>query len=408
MRTKKFSKLHKVVLLGSLYFTQGVPFGFFTQAFPTVMRQQGYALEIISLASLLAFPWAAKFIWAPAVDRFKFRGIGRRKSWLIPLQFLTGLLLLAIAFLPLSEFLLPTLAMVISVNLLIATQDIASDGLAVDILEENERGIANGIQVAGYRLGMIIGGGILLIVYDQFGWGMTFLAMSAIVILAGIPVLAYKEKIVEEEHEFSRPSIRNSLARVGFAVVTLITVYKFGEAFAIGMLRPFLVDSGFSLTDIGWLLGTVGFGAILLGGIIGGTLVNTLGRKRSLTIFAMFQAVTVASYVYLAFQPSSWPIAISIIVLEHFVGGMANAALFTCMMDWSSKEASATDYTVQASTVVIASGIATTLSGFSASYFGYAGHFALATAFSVAAVFVVAKLFPNIVTPTELSHENHG
>jgi MFS transporter, PAT family, beta-lactamase induction signal transducer AmpG len=394
MKANGFSHLNKIILLSALYFTQGVPFGFFTQAFPTVMRQQGYALETISLASLLALPWAAKFLWSPAVDRYKFERIGRRKSWLLPLQLLTGLILFAVGLLPQSAYLLPTLVMVFVVNLLIATQDIASDGLAVDILVENERGIANGIQVAGYRLGMIVGGGILLIIYDNFGWEITFSAMAALVIIASIPVVLHREKTSKAEVLSYRPSIRASMNRMGFNVFALIMMYKFGEAFATGMLRPFLVDSGYSLSDIGWLLGTAGFAAILLGGLIGGALVNTFGRKKSLVLFAVFQAVTVASYVYLATQPNSWFAVVSLLVLEHFVGGMANAALFTCMMDWCSKESSATDYTVQASAVVIAGGIATTLSGFSAGYFGYADHFLLSAFFAFCAVFVVIKVFP--------------
>lgn len=391
---KMNSHLRKVVLLTSLYITQGVPFGFFTQAFPTVMRQQGYALETISLASLLAIPWAAKFLWAPAVDRFKFPGIGRRKSWLLPLQFLIGIVLFVIAFLPLSRFLLPTLIIVFLVNLLIATQDIASDGLAVDILTENERGIANGIQVAGYRLGMIIGGGLLLVIYDKFDWKVTFLTMSALVVIASVPMLIHSEPPNIEKEAPNPPSILASLKRVGFRILALIAVYKFGEAFATGMLRPFMVDAGFSLSEIGWLLGTAGFAAVLIGGLLGGSLVNKIGRKRSLILFGVFQAIAVAGYVYMAAIQTSWFIVVLILMLEHFVGGMSNAALFTCMMDWSSKETSATDYTVQASAVVIATGVATILSGFSAGKFGYIGHFALATVFAGGAVFAVRNYFP--------------
>ena len=66
------------------------------------------------------------------------------------------------------------LVAVMLLNLIAATQDIATDGLAVALLAPAERGLANGVQVAGYRVGMIIGGGALLGVYDASGWTRTF------------------------------------------------------------------------------------------------------------------------------------------------------------------------------------------------------------------------------------------
>jgi hypothetical protein len=85
------------VLLGSLYFSQGLPFGFFTQALPVMLRQQGWALGEIGLSSLLALPWALKFLWAPLVDRHSLPELGRRRSWILPLQVLGAGILAALA-----------------------------------------------------------------------------------------------------------------------------------------------------------------------------------------------------------------------------------------------------------------------------------------------------------------------
>ena len=111
---------------------------------------------------MLALPWALKFLWAPVVDRYALPRVGRRTSWIVPLQLLTAAPLLAVAGWPPSRSLTPLLVTVFVVNLLAATQDIATDGLAVELLAPSERGLANGVQVGGYRLGMILGGGVLL------------------------------------------------------------------------------------------------------------------------------------------------------------------------------------------------------------------------------------------------------
>ncbi len=76
----------KLGLLATLYLAQGLPFGFFTVALPVLMREQGLSLPDIGLTNLLSLPWALKFLWAPLVDRFAGGRLGRRRSWILPLQ----------------------------------------------------------------------------------------------------------------------------------------------------------------------------------------------------------------------------------------------------------------------------------------------------------------------------------
>ena len=386
----------KMGLLGSLYFSQGLPFGFFVQALPVMLRKQGFSLGEIGLASLLAAPWALKFVWAPVVDRYSISRIGRRKSWIVPLQIASVVILAALAsFAPTSSMavLMPA---VLLLSLLAATQDIATDGLAVDMLAPHERGFANGLQVAGYRVGMIVGGGLLLILHDRLGSAGTFLAMSALTAIATLPIIMARESRRAEPQEH-RSSVKNVhfLRRPGAArLLLLIGSYKAGDAFATGMLRPFLADAGLSLEQIGWLLGTVGFVAGLLGALCGGVLVERLGRKTAVVAFGLLQAAAVAGYAYLAMGRFSQTALYALCAAEHFAGGMATAALFTCMMDWCSREASATDYTVQASAVVVATGVASAVAGFSAQALGYPGHFCLATVLALGAVAAVRRCFP--------------
>lgn len=385
----------KLGLLGSLYFSQGLPFGFFTQALPVLLRKAGFSLGEIGLASLLAMPWALKFLWAPMVDRYSIAHVGRRKSWIVPLQLGAVVILATLALSPASSSMTVLMSAVLLLNLVAATQDIATDGLAVDMLEAEERGFANGLQVAGYRVGMIVGGGVLLIFHDRLGASLTFLAMAALTALATLPIIVAREPRRAPRDTGRRSSTVHFLRRPGAArLLLLIVAYKAGDAFATGMLRPFLADAGLSLADIGWLLGTVGFVAGLLGALAGGALVNRLGRKQALTVFGLLQAVAVAGYAYLAVGTPTLSALYVLCAAEHFAGGMATAALFTCMMDWCSREASATDYTVQASAVVIATGAASAVAGFSAQALGYFGHFCLATVLALVALVAVRRFFP--------------
>ncbi|AUX34835.1 MULTISPECIES: MFS transporter [Sorangium] len=396
-------------LLASLYMCQGLPFGFFTQALPVLLRKQGISLEGIGLASLLALPWALKFLWAPLVDRFFFPRLGRRRSWILPLQGLTIAALGLLALRDPGEGLSPVLAAVLIVNLLSATQDIATDGLAVDLLAPGERGLANGIQVAGYRAGMIVGGGALLVLFDRLGWGLTFALMALSIALLSIPTLLAREAGCGREgaRSSSVAAIAASFWKRPHArqVLALIVVYKLGDAFAVGMLRPFLTDLGLSLADIGWLLGTVGFVAGLLGALAGGALVLRLGRRSSLVGFAVLQAASVLGYAYAARGEAGVPLLAALCAFEHFAGGMATAALFTCMMDWTARESAATDYTLQASAMVIATGVASAASGFSAGRLGYPAHFSLAAVLAALSPILGFLLFPSARLPAKLALE---
>jgi predicted MFS family arabinose efflux permease len=393
----------KLGLLGSLYFTQGLPFGFFTQALPIMLRKRGSSLGEIGLSSLLALPWALKFLWAPAIDRCSLRGVGPRKSWIVPLQAASAVLLLAVAAAGNAPSPSALMSAVLLLNLVAATQDVATDGLAVDLLAPSERGVANGLQVAGYRVGMIAGGGVLLVLFDRGGSTATFLAMAALTVLASLPVVLTREER-PRRRETGAGALPHFLRRPGaLRLVLLLVTYKAGDAFATAMLRPFLVDLGLGVSDVGWLLGTVGFSAGLAGAMAGGALLNLLGRRLALVGFGALQAAAVVGYAGLAMGTPTLPALYAVCGVEHFTGGMATAALFTSMMDWSSPQAAATDYTVQASAVVIATGLASALAGFSAQAFGYAGHFFLAAAIAVGAPLLVALLFPRPVTTERAS-----
>ncbi len=384
----------KLGLLATLYLAQGLPFGFFTQALPVLLRHQKVSLEAIGLTSLLALPWALKCFWAPLVDRRVSDRFGRRRCWIVPLQALSVITLLGIASFDPRISLPIILAGVLLTNLLAATQDIATDGLAVDLLGEQERGPGNGVQVAGYRVGMIIGGGLLLVVYQRLGWRWTFLCMAGVMALASIPVLRFREPpSAPAAQTGSLATLTQYFRRPGSASwLLLLVLYKFGDSLSQGMLRPYLVDRGMRLDEIGWILGGAGFGAGLVGALVGGWGVRLLGVRRSLVGFGLIQCLALAGYWWLAASKGGVAMVTAVCAFEHFTGGVATAALFTAMMNRSDPRTGATDYTIQASVVVLATGGAAALSGFVAARIGYAPHFALAAALQllgIGAIFAV-------------------
>jgi len=164
-------KQFRFILLFFLYLSQGIPFGFQATALPLLLRSRNISLEIIGMSTLLALPWMLKFLWAPVIDMKWNRRIGRRRTWIIPLQILMVISIIAASKIVETGMLLLAINILV-MNLASATQDAAVDGLAVDMLAENELGYGNAAQVIGYKTGMVISGGLLVWLSGFYGWKM--------------------------------------------------------------------------------------------------------------------------------------------------------------------------------------------------------------------------------------------
>ncbi len=372
-------------LLASLYLAQGLPYGFFTQALPVVMREQGMSLAAIGLSALLYLPWALKFIWAPLLDRTPASRFGRRRQWIVPLQAIAVLSLLALAAHAPTDGIGALVTLILVINFVAATQDIATDGLAVSLLRPAERGLGNGVQVAGYRVGMIIGGGALLVVFHHGGWSVTFLLAAGLMALASLPILRWREPpSAAPAADAPAIGLGAALRRPGMAIwLGVLLAYKFGDAIGGQMIRPFLVDRGIGIDTIGWLLGGGGFTAGLLGAVAGGWSAGRWGRRRTVALFGACQALAVGAYALPALGLELGDGLYAICLLDEFAGGLATVALFTAMMDRCRPAAGGTDYTLQASAVVLSTGIAASLSGWIAQGLGYGGMFALSGGLSL-------------------------
>ncbi len=433
----------KIALLSSLYFSQGLPYGFFTQALPVWMRERGLSLTLIGASSVLALPWALKLLWAPLVDRHGGSRLGRRRGWLLPLQAMSALAIVilgvvgrgaaesnagASAGAGVDQSLLWAMAIAMFVtNLFAATQDIATDGLAVDILDPDERGLGNGVQVAAYRVGMVVGGGALLAGFAAIGWTSTMAIMAALLLTMSLPTFFFDENAMRALQSSSSSSLSSSSSPGASAPVSLlasltfftrhggrmavwagaIALYKIGDAIGSPMARTLLVDRGFSTVDVAWILGTMGSVAGMIGAMLGGVVARR-NRLYALLACGLVHAGLMIAYAWPAMMPAvdggvddrTRVIMAALVVMEHVTGGMATVSLFTAMMDAAATKTGASDYTAQASVVVVASGVGSALSGVSADHLGYMWHFIFAGVVCVVGALVMWPLYRLGIAPS--------
>lgn len=381
--------MYKWIVLLALYLSQGLPHGFFGQALPTFLRQQGMSLEGIGLMSLVFIPWVLKFLWAPLLDHYKplsrLTG-GRfslhiRKEWILLANVMAAFVLAGISMVSIDTW-IQEATLLLSFSLMvmtvfIVTQDIATDALAVENIPPAQRGLGNSLQVAGYRVGMIISGAVLLSAFAVLGWQGTLLTLSLLMIVTLIPLWFWKPAPVQVDQE---PVFQHWLDFVRapdmWLWLVMLVTYKFGDSFGTAMIRPQLVDLGMTLEQIAELMGWWGITAGLAGALLGGLLLKVLPRFGALLCFLLLEAVAIGSYSLLT-GPDTTLLYI-LVVGEHVAGGMATVALFTVMMDRCRKGSAGSDYALQSALVVFSTLIASAVSGFSAQTFGYGVHYILA------------------------------
>ncbi len=384
------SRTDKATLLFALYLAQGLPYGFFTLALPVLLRDAGLSLTAISALGLLALPWAFKFLWAPLLDER-----GTRRGWLLALQgaSIAGALLLAPLDLDSNYALL--FAAALAFNLVAASQDVVTDGVAVRLLDARERGLGNGLQVGAYRLGMILGGGLLLWIFARTNWTVMFLCMAILLALTVLPVLGFSEPAGTR----TDPRVRGSDLAVAWArramqpamltLGALIFCYRFGDQMVASLLGPFLTDAGLGLETIALMKGAVGSATSLIGAGLGGAFVFSVGRRVALLASGLAQAGCFGLYIAAACGLGGVELLWTATVLEGVIGTMATVALFTLMMDAADPEHAGTDYTLLASAVVVVGTLAGLTAALIADAFGYAATFILGTGLAAAGCLVL-------------------
>ncbi|NOX49113.1 MAG: MFS transporter [Gammaproteobacteria bacterium] len=188
MTTLIESRAWRFAALAILYSAQGLPFGLFTVAIPSWMASTNYsATQIGSFIAITSLPWSLKLFVAPLMDRFTYLPMGFRRPWIIGAQFLLLVSFATLGVIPNELFWLTALGC--ACNTCAATQDVAVDGMAIDILPESDRARANGFMFGGQFLGISIGasGGGYALQYFGLG-GLAWLCATFMFLVLLIPL----------------------------------------------------------------------------------------------------------------------------------------------------------------------------------------------------------------------------
>lgn len=371
----------KYSLLLSLYLAQSIPMSFFSTVVPVIMRMENYSLASIGLLQLVKIPWILKFLWAPFIDRTASAN-HHYKRWIIGSEVFYASIIIAIGFFDLSSEFSTIIVLMIGAFIISATQDIASDALAVKILATNQRSYGNSMQSAGSFLGTLIGSGVLLYLYAVIGWRNLLFALAAFVLLALLPLRWIRKKPATRPVRKERQGLRSiggffKQKGIGRRVVLLFLIYS-GLIGMLAMMKPFMVDLGYSVKKIAFIAGIFGTAFGAAGAILAGHLIHIWGKKKSMKRFAFYgaSAALLMLLVSSSYTVPEWVIFVAVAMVWSAYSS-ASTVVYTISMETVRPGHEGTDYTLQ---IVIShlSGIIVAVgSGKLADIFGYQGLFTL-------------------------------
>ncbi|MBU2557997.1 MAG: MFS transporter [Bacteroidetes bacterium] len=382
----------KFPVLFSLYIAQSVPMSFFSTVVPVIMRQENYSLESIGLLQLVKLPWILKFLWAPLVDN-NASTMRQYKRWIYLSEFFYALIILHIGFFSLQTDFTLIVALMLIAFTASATQDIATDAFAILLLKKNERSLGNSMQSAGSFIGTLLGSGVLLIVYYYLGWYYLLICLALFVLIALIPLRFVKLNEPKAQKEKLKVSLGDLISF--FKVpgipwwILLLFFYYSGIIGILAMLKPWLVDLGYTAKDIGFMAGIFGTAIAAVSAMGAGWFIKKAGKKIALYSFLTLSLLAGVYFYFISMQtPGIHLIYLGIFLLWSSYG-MSTVAIYTSSMDLVRSGREGTDFTLQIVITHLSGLIMAILSGKVADVLGYTNLFLIEIMFSILAMIIL-------------------
>lgn len=427
------NKSLRLITLCGLYVAQGIPWGFVTVTFAAWLAQPRHNISVEQIGPILAvatLPWSFKFVWGPLMDRVTLPRFGRRRPWIVFAQSLAILVLggmMLIEDLPgmvwteptsdstFLEFLYrlipgPLAALILLANVFVSMQDVAVDALAVDLLKEEERGIANGLMYGSSYLGTAIGGaglGFVVANYGiQAGLAGQALLLSLIMLLPLLfrerpeenpekepthsamdfgeqPLLPPKNEAIENASDFrseskEASSILTDLRKAFLLRSTLLgVIVALSVKVGIGVLTAVFVD--YLMKEGGWtqeeyttFLGGYAVVCGLVAAVSGGFLADRTGPKFPIIVTSLLLGTIWISYGLFPTLLQSKPAVKVMLLSQEFLLAVLSVSLFSLFMGISWPRVAATQFTTYMALMNLSTTIGSYIAGVLSSQFNVA------------------------------------
>lgn len=387
-----------------LSFSSGLPLGLVWIAIPTWLAREGVDIRIIGLFTLAQAPWSFKFLWSPLMDRYALPlpRLGRKLGWTLLWQIalLIGTLLLGgVSLGPDTLWIIGSLTLAIAFAS--ASQDIAIDAYAVEVLEPNEQGVAVGARIAIYRAAMFVAGGLTITLAGLWSWPGMF-TILALLYLPMMAITLFAPRSAADRLP-APPSLREAVwdPFVGFLskqraleLLAFVVLYKLADNLGGALIRPFLVQTGFNDFDVGIATATIGLVATLVGTFLGGMLTTAMGLGHALWTFGLLQIASNLGYVLIAEIGPHRPLMYGAMGFESLTTGMGTGAFSVLLLRMTMKQFSATQYALFSSLFALPRILAGPVTGVMVDAIGWRDFFLFTIAIGIPGMLMLQRFSP--------------
>lgn len=391
---RRWLKFTCITLLG---FSSGLPLALTGATLQAWMRTENVDLTTIGLFALVALPYSLKFAWSPLMDRYSLPFLGRRRGWVLLMQLLLAAGFAVMATLSPSRMPKAMAAAAFVVTFFAASQDIVIDAYKTDILEEPELGLGAGVANAGYRIAMLTSGALALILSDRIPWRAVYLLMSAAMAIGVAGTLIGPEPKVPPKaphslkDAFVAPFTEFFRRPGALEVIVFAILYRLDVVFANALTTPFMMDLGFTKTDIGAVSKGMGMVATIVGTLAGGALMTKWSMKKALWIFGWFQGVSGLTFALLARAGHDFPLMAASITLENFCSGLGTAAYTAFLMSLCDARYTATQFALLTSLMALSRTLGAAPTGWIAQNIGWQTYYVISLFMGIPALLMLTR-----------------
>ncbi len=393
----KHQEIRKYYTLLTLYLAQSIPMSFFSTVIPVIMRQENYSLESIGYIQLIKLPWILKMLWAPLVDRTS-KNKRQYRKWIISSEIFYALVIMSIGYYNLQTDFTTIIVLMVIAFTASATQDIATDAFAILILKKKERSLGNSMQSAGNFIGTLVGSGVLLIIYHYWGWLWLLRCLGLFVLIALIPLSLYNTKNGKElERSTKNVSPLEFIyffkqKGIGGHILLLFLFYS-GLIGMLTMIKPYFVDLGYDMKEIGVISGIFGTACGVLMTLPAGFYIRKKGIVKSIWLFPVVNVLVAAYFFWLTYTNHADYLVYIGVALLWGAYAMSSVFVYTMSMQVVRKGREGTDFTIQIVITHLSSLVIAVTSGKVADLITYRGLFGIELGIGILILLLLPFIF---------------
>ncbi len=394
--------------MAMLGFSSGLPWALSGPTLRLWMATEHVSLGLIGLTANIGLAYLLKFVWAPVFDEVKPFFLGRRRGWLITVQFALAVAILAEALSDPGQRVVLTLALGALVAFFSASQDIIIDAWRIESFAPRLQGAALAGEVWGWRVAFLVSNAGVIALSIKTGWHVAVGLMALLALVGPIAAWLVPEPEVTREPvpggfrarlvQAVKEPLTEFLSRRGAAVaIGFILLFRLGGALGATMLAPFYTSLGFNRAAIAVASGPISLACGLAGTALGAVLVARIGVGRALLFTALLQVAALCLYPVLGLYPHLPHILLIIAAVEAFTDAFSDTAFLSYMSGLCHPEHTATQYALLSSLAPLALHTVAGASGFLAAKIGFIPFFvtaAFAALPGIVLLLVILRFYP--------------